>query len=159
MRFSRENRAKVPRTREEKIVAEKRKETRKVSRSWSWSLERGREFRDVSLLPPASCGSAICQAGEYTTRDNGEVSQTLRTLSRLTNARPSPVRFRGTARFVCVQMAIARHMGVHARMISAPSGNGMIQMSRFPSMVSEELDEWVWRIHNICIFIAKAISF
>lgn len=97
------------------------------------SPERGREFREMSLLllPPAPCGSAICQAGEYTTRDNGEVSQTLRTAterpSRLTNARPSPVRFRGTGRVLYAYKWRSRHTGTRARMISAPSGNGMIR--------------------------------
>ena len=80
MRFSRENQARVPRTRW-KIMTERRKETSRRSPVLGLGLPRMR----VSRRPcchPTPCGSAICQADEYTTRDNGEVSQTLSGLSR-----------------------------------------------------------------------------
>lgn len=128
MRFSRENRARVPRTRRGKIVTEKRKETQEGLPDLGSGLSREDKSFETSRLPPAPCGSAICQAGEYTTRDNGEVSQTLRTatdslsVSRLTNARPSPLSRNGA---FCMRTNGDRDTRGHARMISAPSGNGM----------------------------------
>lgn len=146
MRFSRENRARMPRTRREGNSCRDEGEEDLRERSYG---ERMRVSRN-GLLSPLTPLRAICQTGEYTSRDNTPKfrrrSGRYRGLA-VDKCAAVTVPFSGNARFACGYKWRSRHTGM-------PYDKRAIR-ERDDAALSKKRDF----NELICIFIANTISF